>query len=515
MDRRQAMFYGLSALAALATGVGATGLTAKSTGGSDAADGSALPFSYETLLELAAKAATVPYVERRADLPQAFRDLSAEDYAAIMFRSDASSWKANGSQFSLNVHPCGFLYETPVDINIVENGHSAPLMVDGPAFLAPQDTGSAATGQVALPYSGLSLNQRVLNSNVQQPIVTFQGASYFKALAPGQRFGTTARGLAIKTAHPDGEEIPVFRRFWVALPQVGSDRVMVYALLDSPSASGAYLFTMQPGVPSIVDVEATLFPRRDIPFAGIAPLSSMFLFDEKNHRDFDDYRPAVHNADGLSILNGMNEWIWRPLSNPGRLQISAFADNNPRGFGLIQRKDRFEDFADETARFENRPSCWIEPLGDWGKGQVQLIEIPSKHERHDNIAVFWRPAEMPKKGQSFHLAYRMHWGRDSIRPAHFAKVISSRTGRGSSANTRRYSVMFESPKPFVEPVRADTWASRGSLSHVRGGIHPTNPNLYRVSMELDPAGEILSELRIALRSGQRSISEVWLHRWIS
>lgn len=513
MDRRQAIFFGISAVAVLATSVEVTNLKAKADGSKD--DAPAKPFSYDSLLKIAQEAAKTPYVERRADLPDQFQDLTAARYHEIMFRSEASSWNANASQFSLKALPCGFLYETPVDIHIVERGLATPLMVDGPAFASPTKTGSANPDQVALPYSGLSLSGPFPGIEEPQPIVTFQGASYFKALAPGQVFGSTARGLAIKTAHPDGEEIPVFREYWIELPSNDADAVTIYALLDSVSTTGAYRFTLRPDQPTLVEVEMTLFPRDDIKFVGIAPLSSMFLFDEKNHRDFDDDRPAAHNADGLAMLNGMSEWIWRPLSNPNRLQISAFADNSPKGFGLIQRKRKFEDFTDTNSQFQKRPSCWIEPVGNWGKGQVQLIEIPSKHEFHDNIAVFWRPAEALQQGQPLRLAYKMHWGGDPTRPQQLATIASTRVGRGTPENGRRYTVIFERQSPFSKPVQVDTWASRGALSAVTGTLHPTNKNVYIVSMELDPEGARLSELRIALRDEEQAISEVWLHRWIS
>ena len=98
---------------------------------------------------------------------------------------------------------------------------------------------------------------------------------------------------------------------------------------------------------------------------------------------------------------------------------------------------------------------------------------------------------------------------------HFAKIASSRTGRGKSKGKRRYAVTFKRKQAFSESVQIDTWASKGTLGDVYGTVHPDDPTRYTVSMELDPAGAALSELRIALREAQRGISEVWLHRWIS
>ena len=97
-----------------------------------------------------------------------------------------------------------------------------------------------------------------------------------------------------------------------------------------------------------------------------------------DRRGVDDARPAVHKSSGVQMHNGYDEWIWRPLQNPETLQISAFLDKDPKGFGLLQRERDFAAFQDDEQRFERRPSLWIEPIGEWGQGAVQLIEIPSE-----------------------------------------------------------------------------------------------------------------------------------------
>ena len=87
----------------------------------------------------------------------------------------------------------------------------------------------------------------------------FAGASYFQAIARNQVFGMSARGLAIGTGEPEGEEFPFFRAHWIEAPS--GDRMVVHSLLDGPSATGAYRFTIRPGDETTIDVEATIFVR--------------------------------------------------------------------------------------------------------------------------------------------------------------------------------------------------------------------------------------------------------------
>ena len=217
-------------------------------------------------------------------------------------------------------------------------------------------------------------------------VATFLDASYIRAVGANLQYGLSARGLAVDTGLESGEEFPVFKSFWLERSQPNAKSMVVHALLDSPSAAGSYRFTIRPGDPTVFDVETALYPRVDIPTAGLAPLTSMFMFDANNRANVDDFRPAVHDSDGLAVHNGRGEQLWRPLTNPADLQISTFVDSNPRGFGLIQRKRDFRDYQDLEAHYEKRPSLWIEPIGDWGEGGVFLVEIPSKEEIHSKLS---------------------------------------------------------------------------------------------------------------------------------
>ncbi|NND49002.1 MAG: glucan biosynthesis protein G, partial [Rhizobiales bacterium] len=334
----------------------------------------------------------------------------------------------------------------------------------------------------------------------------------------GQAYGLSARGLAIDTAEPDGEEFPVFRAFWIETPDGDARFIRIHALLDSPSVAGAYRFDVVPGDATVMDVEATLYPRRDLSHIGIAPLTSMFLYDDTNRDHFDDFRPAVHDSEGLMVINGNGEQIWRPLANPSRLQISQFLDNNPRGFGLVQRNRALGAYSDLEARYEKRPSAWVIPADDWGRGSVALVEIPTRREINDNIVAYWRPSASMMMGGRYDLKYRLLWCWQPPEPSRrLIKVIN--TSMGAKGKTRRRVVIdFEAgevPLPDPDDIRVDMWVRPGTASKPVLQKHPGTGGL-RLAFSFDPEGADLLELRAQLRRpNRRPLSEVWLYRWTS
>lgn len=351
------------------------------------------------------------------------------------------------------------------------------------------------------------------------------GASYFRALGQGQKYGLSARGLAIDTAVQTGEEFPLFREFWIEKPRRNAAEIRVYALLDSPSVTGAYSFVIQPGLSTTMDVDATLFPRKNINKLGVAPLTSMFLFGENNKHLFDDHRPEVHDSDGLLVWNGKNEWLWRPLDNSKYLRISAFLDENPRGFGLLQRDRDPAHYLDFEAHYEQRPSAWVEPLDGWGKGMVQLVEIPSQQEIHDNIVAFWVPEEPIEAGKAYHFRYRLHWTGDAPVRSGLAKVTATYTGIGGvsgmlETDKRKFVIDFSAPdnipslKEAIEKgeILPDISVSEGKIPGVHLIYNPVTkaPTLY---MDYQPNGKT-SEMRISLKQGEKTISEVWSYQWL-
>jgi glucans biosynthesis protein len=363
-------------------------------------------------------------------------------------------------------------------------------------------------------FSGFRLHGPINRSDYYDEFVVFQGASYFRAVGRGQAYGLSARGLAINTARPGGEEFPIFRGFWIEQPKPGVRTLIVHALLDSESTTGAFRFEIQAGEATVMDVEATLYPRRKLTHVGLAPLTSMYLHGPAHHRIGNDFRPAVHDSDGLAIFNGNGETIWRPLGNPRTLQTSAFMDKNPKGFGLCQRARSFHNYEDLEARYERRPTVWIEPKGGWGPGYVELIEIPTSEEIHDNIVAYWKPADGPEPGNAFTYGYRMLWTDDIPVAWSGAHVVATRTGAARTEGSRQFVVDFAGPAvAHVKqlPVAAVT-ASSGTVSHVTVQDNP-EINGVRVSFELKPGGTEISELRLVLKLGDQPISESWLYRW--
>jgi glucans biosynthesis protein len=342
----------------------------------------------------------------------------------------------------------------------------------------------------------------------------FQGASYFRAIARGQIYGVSARGIAVRTARPEGEEFPAFTDFWIERPPEHADKIVIHALLQSRSVVGAYTFTAQPGEETIIDVQATLFPRVDLTAFGIAPLTSMFLFDASNRVRFDDYRNAVHDSDGLQILNGAGERLWRPLANPRALQVSAFVDDSPKGFGLVQRKRQFGDYEDADGLFNLRPSLWIEPGTPWGPGHVELIEIPSDREVNDNIVAYWQPQTPIAAGRSAEFTYRLRFTAEPLDHS-LARVTATRVGQALGSEGRRSIVIdFAAPDADAIPenLEPEIRTSAGEILSPRGVVVPES-GVYRASFELDPQREGSVELRAVLLHEGKPWSETWLYRW--
>jgi len=465
------------------------------------------------LVELAGQLAALPYQPQEMPGLGELADISYDQYREIRSRPEVAIWRGEQRGFVLDLLHPGFFFKTPVQINLLEPGgrsvaipFSSSLFSYGRGVTPPeQDAG--------LAFSGFRARYPINRPDVLDEIIVFQGASYFRAVARDQRYGISARGLAVKTASTDGEEFPAFTRFWIERPGLDADVLNIHAMLDSRSVTGAYTFQVRPGDDTVIEVEVDLFPRTDVTDIGIAPLTSMFLFDSANRSRFDDYRNAVHDSDGLQMLSGRNERIWRPLANPVMLQESMFVDDNPKGFGLVQRQRRFESYQDNEAHYELRPSAWVEPLGDWGHGFVELVEIPSDREYHDNIVAFWRPAETLLAGHSYHYAYRLHWCDDPPDGTLLARIAATRAGLTFDGKHRLFVVDFNLPTRMLPAdLKPVVTASEGQLLDVTGEVvEPTSS--YRVSFAFDPSGSDLSEFRLQLMSGDEPWSETWLYRW--
>ncbi|OCR26907.1 glucan biosynthesis protein G [Pseudomonas syringae] len=347
----------------------------------------------------------------KSNLPAEFRDMKFADYQKIRFREDKAEWAADKTPFKLSFYHQGMHFDTPVKINEVTATTVEEIKYDSSRF----DFGDVKVDPKAtekLGYAGFRVLYPINKDDKRDEIMTMLGASYFRVIGKDQVYGLSARGMAIDTALPSGEEFPRFTEFWIEKPGADDNHLVIFALLDSPRATGAYKLTLRPGTNTLVDVESRMFLRDKVTKLGVAPLTSMFLFGANQPSRVLNYRRELHDSSGLSIQAANGEWIWRPLNNPKHLSVSSFSVENPRGFGLLQRGREFSSYEDLDDRYDKRPSAWIEPKGDWGKGTVDLVEIPTADETNDNIVAFWKPETLPAPGEPMNFNYRLHWTMD-------------------------------------------------------------------------------------------------------
>lgn len=366
-------------------------------------------FSFATVVEAARDLAGKPY-QAPKQVEEPLRSLSYDDWRKIRFIPGKSLWRGEKLPFELQFFPPGFLYDRTVAINIVEGTKSTPLAVTSDMFDFSQSGRLKEMVPAELGAAGFRGHGVVNTPTYLDEFLVFLGASYFRAVAKGQGYGLSARGLSVDTAVQKGEEFPWFREFWIQKPARKDKHLTVFALLDSESMTGAYAFKASPGEETVVEVSSRIFLRKPVNVLGIAPLTSMFLYGENslpNQRM--DWRAEVHDSDGLLIHMRGGEWLWRPLRNPVLLRVNAFQADDVLGFGLMQRDTDFRNYQDLESRYEIRPSLWIEPRGNWGPGEVQLVLIPSDKEIHDNIAAFWRPKDQGEPGKQLSFDYRMRW----------------------------------------------------------------------------------------------------------
>ena len=471
----------------------------------------ATPFNGETVRALARTLAAEPYKPPSTKLPDAFSNLNYDAYRKIRFDPNQALWRGAGLPFQAQFFHRGFLFGPKMDIYEVVNGEARPIVYRpelfdfGPDLKPPTED---------LGFAGFRIHAPINRPDYFDEVAVFLGASYFRAVGRNQGYGLSSRGLSLKTADPGGEEFPIFRAFYLERPQPGTNSLVLTGLLDSPSAAGAMRITLRPGEDTTMDCELTLYPRTDLHAAGIATGTSMFLYDSTNRAAFDDWRRAVHDSDGLLMRTGRNEALWRPLANTRTLQISSFVDSSPRGFGLMQRKRGLADYQDLEARYGRRPSLWVEPIGDWGEGVVQLVEIPTREEIHDNIVAFWRPKQPFAAKGEHNVTYRLHWCETAPNPSDLAHV--HRTLSGAIPDGRVYVIDLVGDDiaklPANPAVKAAVTANTGKVTNVNAIPDPEQGG-WRISFDMQPGNAKLVELRATLMHGNTPLSETWVYRW--
>lgn len=521
--RRELLKYALAGLAtpviggiagvSQSHGQSADGKPADAGGDTQATTG----FEPNTLNGEARERASKPFRQSGSDLPDFFAKLEYDQYSEIQRKPERAIWLDENIGFAIEPLHRGSIYSHQMQLGIVENGQSARLSYRRDDFEFGRLKPPADVGDIG--FSGFRV-LRTDGKGKREEVAVFQGACFYKAVADGQLPGVTARALALRVGDPKGEEVPRIVAAFIEKPTRAKNALVIHALLDSPSLAGAFRFTLRPGEATIIDTECTLFTRVQIDHFGLGAMQATYLFGPMDRRRSDDIRPGVYEISGLQVLTGRKEWIWRPIANRDTLQVSAFIDDNPAGFGLIQRDREFFRFLDDEQFWHRRPSVWIEPIGEWGRGSVTLAEIPADAQVNQNIVAYYRPLTPLAAGSESHFAYRQFWcWNPPERPA-LAMATTSRLGRpyGAPSNSRRRRVLVEfTGAAFADERLPDDLKPR--ISCYQGSVsatkltHIRERSTVRVQFDFDPGAANSAELRLDLAARDTSVTETWLYRW--
>ncbi|HEX2485778.1 MAG TPA: glucan biosynthesis protein G [Myxococcota bacterium] len=486
------------------------------------AAGPAAAFDMDEVAARAQALAAAPY-RARAPVPAWMRSpehggsMSYDQWRDIRFRPDHALWRERGSAFQVQFFHPGLYYDRSVQIHAIEDGGVQTVPFDPERFhYGKNDFADRIPRDVG--YAGFRVHYPLKTADYRDEVIVFLGASYFRAVGRDNVYGLSARGVAVDTVEPSGEEFPDFTDFWLETPAPDAIHLVVYALLDGPSLAGAYRFDVYPGLETRVEIEARLFPRKPVRKLGIAPLTSMFFFGENTTRAFDDFRPEVHDSDGLLLHLAGGEWLWRPVDNPTRIDVASFAAPNPLGFGLLQRDRDFRSYEDIETRMERRPSAWVEPRGDWGPGRVELVRLPTQTELVDNLVAYFVPDGPVDPAVPRTLAFRYavsFYGDDPGRPP-AGRAVATRRDSGSKGAGQRFVVDFDGERLRALPDDAppDAVVSVGPRADAAALLdqhvvrHPGTGG-WRLSFQLRPASEEPIELRAYLKRGDDVLSETW------
>jgi periplasmic glucans biosynthesis protein len=482
----------------------------------------AAPFGLDDVAKVAAQYAKEPFKDRQKAVPKwmTVGSLSYDQWRDIRFRPDRSLWRDEKLPFQVQLFHPGLYFDRSVRVNVVDGGVARELPYSARFFdYGKNDFASKIPQDIG--YAGIRIHAPLKDPKYFDELIVFLGASYFRALGRDNVYGLSARGLAIDTVEPSGEEFPHFTEFWLVKPAPDAKSLVIFALLDSPTVAGAFRFEVTPGVQTTVDVESRLFLRRKPKKLGLAALTSMFLFGENTTTHYEDFRPEVHDSDGLLLHFDGGEWLWRPIENTSRINAASFQMRNPRGFGQIQRDRDFAVYQDIETRSELRPSAWVEPRGDWGEGRVELVEIPTATELNDNIVAYWVPAALPDPGQPLVYAYRLSWyGDDPTRPPG-GRAQSTRRDRGSVLTSHEgYRYVIDFGGGALEALTAEkaprAVVSAGNGAELYDEHVYKNPATggFRLTFQIKPKRAEPVELRAYLERNGDVLTETWSYVWL-
>lgn len=485
-----------------------------------------VPFRFEDVVRRARDLASAHYDANLPPLPEPLNNLEYDAWRDIRFRPERAFLAQGGGLFRLQLFHLGFLYRRPVTINVIRDGVPTPIPYQPQLF----DYGRTKIERplpVNLGFAGFRLHYALNDPRVLDELIAFLGSSYFRFLGRDQRYGLSARGLSVGVGGREPEEFPFFREFWLEMPQPGVERITIFALLDGAAATGAYRFDVYPASETEIEVNVTLFPRRPIRSLGIAPLTSMFFTGENERRTGDDFRPELHDSDGLLIHSNSGEWIWRPLRNPSNTSISAFMDPNVRGFGLMQRDRNFETYQDLEAHYHLRPSYWVEPLAPWGEGRIELVELPTNAEVHDNVVAQWTPSRLIEAGQETSFGYRLkamtaggnlHPG-GKVLNTFAAPARASGSPEPADKGARRFLVDFAGGNLgfyLSDPSLVQVVASASNAKITATSVMPNeHSGGFRATIDVRAEPGQTSDMRAYLKSGERALTETWTYPWFA
>ena len=480
------------------------------------------PFGFDKVQELARQRASREFKPPPQNLPATLANLTYDQYRDIRFRPTSALWRGQ-SLFEVQFFHRGYRVRQRVSVYEVTPAGAGLIEYSPRLFTFGRLKTPKLSSEVG--FAGFRVHYPLQTPGYKDELLVFLGASYFRVLGRNQHYGASARGLAIDTGLQSGEEFPTFTDFWLVKPQPTDRSLIIYALLDSKSVAGAYQFEIRPGDTTQVEVHCDLFPRRSITKLGVAALTSMFLYGEDGTgRRFDDFRPQVHDSDGFLAETGHGQWLWRPLANPRDLRVNRFMDENPRGFGLVQRDRKFAHYQDAESLYETRPSYWIQPLGSWGKGGVELVEIPSDEEIHDNVVAYWVPEQPVNGGKPLSFAYLLSAFAENPRWPPGGRVVAIRSGSPAVGDNKGHfgpgarRMLFEFAGGDLDgldgsqPVKAEFTAENGQIDALTVQ-RVAQSGVWRVAFVVTPRQKKVVDLRGFLTLYGEVLTETMVYQW--
>lgn len=478
-----------------------------------------LTVDHAHVTRLAEARAAQPYQPADRQAPEFFRKMNYDSYRQISFRAEKTLWRETGLRFQLQFFHPGYLFNRMVRLNEFTGTHSQPIAF-AQDFFDYRDLQVPLLSRVGMDFAGFRILHPLNRPEAWDEVISFLGASYFRGLARQQAYGVSARGLALNAGGPKAEEFPEFIEYWIGKPEPDANTITVHALLDSPSVAGAYTFVITPGDETVIDTRATVIFRQTVDVPGFVPLSSMFWFGEDSPTRFGDFRPEVHDSDGLLVAPDAETRLWRPLRNPRALEHTDFDAPAFAGFGLLQRDREHRSYADIEALYERRASVWTEPVGKWPAGRVRLVEIPTENEYHDNITVFWTPAEKIEPGRPFELAWRQRWTSAPAfgGPPGWVSATRQTLREGGAPDRTKYVIDYDAASlAHLSPeatLTAEVNAGDGAkVEHAQVFRNMASGARRLVIVLSAPKGSPPVEIRARLLLDAKPVTETWTTRW--